>query len=207
MDHEVAIKTHAVERYLLGEMPLSERDDFEEHYFTCTECAEEITSASLLIGEMKTALREIDSAPKTSSPGWLSWLKPQFLVPTFAALLLAVVVGYQNTVVMPDLEAPRSMGSAVILDGRTRGEIPTLAPGAPLRFQISTEDAAGSRLYVELTGASGAAMRKGWISAPATNRALDVFFPGALAAGRYDLIVRDRPAGKELARSTFEITR
>src|SRR5947209_8574665 len=101
MDHEVAIETHAVERYLLGEMPLSERDAFEEHYFACMECAEEIKSASLLMQDMKTALKASGPAPGSSSPGWFSWLRPQVLVPSFAALLLAVVVGYQNQVVMP----------------------------------------------------------------------------------------------------------
>src|SRR4051812_14376426 len=106
MDHEVATKTHAIERYLLGEMPSSERDAFEEHYFECTECAEEIRSASATMREMKAALRELDTARRNSPPGWLSWLKPQMLVPAFAALSLALVVGYQNTVVLPDLKAP-----------------------------------------------------------------------------------------------------
>src|SRR5512146_603736 len=113
MDHEVAAKTHAIERYLLGEMPTSERDAFEEHYFMCAECAEEIRAASTLMRDMKEELREFRAAPKSSSPGWLSWLRPPVLVPTFAALLLAVTVGYQNTVVLPDLKAPRSMGAAV----------------------------------------------------------------------------------------------
>src|SRR5436305_151061 len=111
MDHEVATKTHAVERYLLGEMPSVERDAFEEHYFACTDCAEEVRSASALMRDMKAGLAEIKSAPKSSSPGWLSWMRPQVLAPTFAAILLAVVVGYQNTVVMPDLKAPRSMSA------------------------------------------------------------------------------------------------
>src|SRR5690242_11978137 len=116
MDHEVAAKTHAVERYLLGEMPSSERDAFEEHYFTCELCAEEIRSARLLAPDLKTAVPEGRHARKTPSPGRLSWLKPPFLIPTFAALVLAVVVGYQSLVVMPDLKAPRSMASLLILD-------------------------------------------------------------------------------------------
>src|SRR3954469_1317461 len=124
MDHEVASTTHAVERYLLGEMPSPERDAFEEHYFACTECAEEVRSGSVMVRDMKHVLRDLPPAPKTSSPGWLSWLAPQVLAPAFAAVALAVVVGYQNTVVMPDLKAPRSMGAAIILDGQTRSAGP-----------------------------------------------------------------------------------
>jgi anti-sigma factor RsiW len=205
MDHEVAIKTHAVERYLLGEMPSSERDAFEEHYFACTECAEEVRSASGLMRDMKTALNEIRPAPKTSSPGWLSWWKPQVMVPAFASLLLAMVVGYQNTVVLPDLKAPRSMSSALILDGTTRGAVPSLHAGDPLRFLTALEGVASGPLRVELDSASGSAVRSGEVEAPAANRPLDVYFPGTLAAGRYQLIVRETPGGKELAHSTFEI--
>ena len=205
MDHEVASTTHAVERYLLGEMPSSERDAFEEHYFDCTECAEEMRSASATVREMKQALRDLGSAPKASSPGWLSWLKPPVMVPAFAALALAMVVGYQNTVVMPDLKAPKSMGAAIILDGQTRAAAPTLRIGDPLRFLTALEPEASGPVYVELTRDSGAVVRHGEVAPPAPNRPLDVYFPGTLAPGRYTLVVRDSARGKELARSPFEV--
>ena len=204
MDHEVARTSHAVERYLLGEMPSSERDDFEEHYFECTECAGEIRSASATMRDMKQALRDLESRRRVSSPGWLSWLRPQVMVPTFAALALAVVVGYQNTVVMPDLKAPRSMGTAVILDGQTRGAA-TLHGHDPLRFLTAVEGDTGGQVYVEVTSAPGTVVRKGEVAAPAPNRPLDVYFPGALSAGHYHLVVRATPGGRELSRSSFEI--
>ena len=205
MDHEVAAKTLAVERYLLGEMPASERDTFEEHYFSCAECAEEVRSGSELRRELKAALRELPSRPQVSSPGWFSWFRMPVLVPTFAALAMAVVVGYQNLAVLPDLEAPRSMGAAIILDGQTRASGPTLHAGDPLRFLTAVEADPARALYVELTSTPGKVVRKGEVAAPGPNRPLDVYFPGALAAGRYHLVVRDRPGGRELSRSSFEI--
>lgn len=205
MDHEVAAKTHTIERYLLGEMPASERDAFEEHYFDCTECAEEVRTASALMRDMKSALRERAATPARSSPGWFSWLRMPVLVPTFAAALLAVVVGYQNMVVLPDLEAPQSMTSAVILDGATRGDVPTVRAGDPLQFAIALEAPAAGKLYVELDRASGSRVRAGEVAAPAPGKALDVYFPGALAAGKYQLVARDAPGGRELARSAFEV--
>jgi len=205
MDHEVAIQTHAVERYLLGEMPTSERDAFEEHYFTCAECGDGVRAASALIGELKRSLRERGAAPKSSSPGWLSWLRPQILAPTFAALLLAVVVGYQNTVVVPDLEAPRSMTSAVILDGPTRGDAPEIREGEPLHFLAPLDGAKSARLYVELEEGSGSKVRAGVVAAPGAHKPLDVYFPGELNAGRYQIVIREGPGGRELARNTFEV--
>jgi anti-sigma factor RsiW len=205
MDHEVATTTHAVERYLLGEMPTSEREEFEEHYFSCADCAEDVRTASALVRDLRTELRERRTAPKTSSTGWLSWLRPPVLVPTFAALTLLVVVGYQNAVVMPDLKAPRSMASAMILDGTTRGEVPILRQSEPLHFKTAVEGASAPRLYVELDTESGSRVRSGVVAAPPRNQALDLYFPGSLSAGPYDLVVRDGEGGKELARSRFGI--
>jgi anti-sigma factor RsiW len=205
MDHEVASTTHAVERYLLGEMPSPERDDFEEHYFACPECAEGVRSASMMVRDIKQVLPDLGPAPKASSPGWLSWLKPQVMLPAFAALSLAVVVGYQNTVLMPDLKAPRSMGAAITLDGLTRGAAPALRAGDPLRFVTAVEASGGGHVYVELLRASGAVVRHGEVAAPPANTPLDVYFPGTLAPGKYQLVVRDSPGGKELARSSFDV--
>jgi anti-sigma factor RsiW len=48
MEHDEAEKSQAVERYLLGELPVTEREAFEEHYFSCPECAEEVRAGLLL---------------------------------------------------------------------------------------------------------------------------------------------------------------
>lgn len=206
MDHEVAASTHAIERYLLGEMPATERDAFEEHYFSCAECATEIRSASELMREMKAALAEHESRPKVSPPSRISWFRIPVLVPTFAAVTLAVVVGYQNLAVLPDLEAPRSMSSAaLILDGRTRSDVPAIQAGDPLRFLTAVDGAASGRLFVEVLNSAGSPVRGGDVAAPPAGRPLDVLFPGSLRAGRYDLVVRDGKGGREVTRSTFEI--
>ena len=53
MTHQRAVESMASERYLLGEMSDEERDLFEEHYFECSECAEDIRAAE----RMRTAVR------------------------------------------------------------------------------------------------------------------------------------------------------
>ena len=49
MDHREAIESQAVERYLLKEFSASERDEFEEHYFGCGECASDLRSTSAFL--------------------------------------------------------------------------------------------------------------------------------------------------------------
>ncbi len=203
MDHEVAHKTQAVERYLLGEMPLEEREAFEEHYFACEDCAEGVRVGSAMARDFKRVLREgVPARPSL----WSSWLKLPSLVPSAAALCLAVVVGYQNMTVLPELRAPRTIGAAVILDGQTRSGLPKVNVGDPLRFEMALDGlTAADRLRVELDGASGQTIRAGNVSAPPAKQPLDVFFPGTLDPGRYSLVIRETPGGKEVARSSFEI--
>jgi len=202
MDHEVAHKTQAVERYLLGEMPLEEREAFEEHYFSCRECAEDLRAGSALTRDLKQVLR--DGLPERASL-W-SWLKAPVLVPACAAVFLGAVVGYQNLAVLPELKAPRAIGAPVVLDGQTRSALPQVGAGNPLRFQMALDGVpAVRRLRVELDGSAGQKIEGGEIPAPQTNQPLDVFFPGTLEPGRYALVVREGPGGKEVARSSFEI--
>ena len=90
MDHEQAVLTLAVERYLLDEMPPSERDGFEEHYFECVECGESLRAASQFLEDAKQVWAvngqafvtdaESQRTPETKSTSWtwLSWLQPQF---------------------------------------------------------------------------------------------------------------------------------
>ena len=108
MDHNVAHETQAVERYLLGEMPLEERDAFEEHYFACQDCAEQVRAGASLTSDLKRVLRE--GIPARTAP-WASWLRWPVLAPACAAMFLAVVVGYQNLAVLPAQERPTGLAA------------------------------------------------------------------------------------------------
>lgn len=39
MSHDEAVRSFAVEKYLLEELSVKSRDEFEEHLFDCQECA------------------------------------------------------------------------------------------------------------------------------------------------------------------------
>jgi hypothetical protein len=203
MNHEVANKTQAVERYLLGEMPLEERDAFEEHFFVCRECADSVRAGSVLTRDFRRVLGE--GVPPRKSV-WSSWLQWPVLVPACAAMLLAAVVGYQNLAVLPGLRAPRAMSSVLVLDGQTRSGLPRLAVGEPLRFQMALDgQTTAGPLRAELDGASGQTIAAGPVPAPEARQPLDVYFPGTLEPGRYTVVVREEPGGREIARSSFEI--
>jgi len=128
MDHSEALREMAVERYLLNELSLDERDALEEHFFDCPECALDVRAAAAFLNEAKTQLPELiaglpESAqhasekPATKPNRWISWWRPAFALPAFAALLL--VVGYQNLVSFPEL--------------RSAANQPRLLPWVPMR--------------------------------------------------------------------------
>jgi len=88
------------ERYFLNELDPSARDEFEEHYFNCPECAVNVYAAALLVEEIESGAipdprpNPVLAPPIPTPPGWLAWLRPTFVVPVMAMLL--AVVGYQG---------------------------------------------------------------------------------------------------------------
>jgi hypothetical protein len=218
MDHNLAHETYAAERYLLGEMSSEERDEFEEHFFGCRMCGENVEASTIFVENVKAVFH--DESLKTSPAAkraWHRWTWPRWsslrlpvMVPSLAALLLAGVVTYQNSVVIPQLLTPQSMAAPLILDGETRGSsLPQITHGTPLRFEMVLVHATASdHVLVNLLDTAGQIVRSGSVETPSGDHPLDVYFPGQLKPGRYSLVARSAfgaDAGQELARNQFEI--
>ena len=76
MEHAEAQESHAAGRYILDEMSESERDGFEEHYFGCAICAEDVIAGTRLMDSGRAIARETASvvpiAPRRSP--LLTWM-------------------------------------------------------------------------------------------------------------------------------------
>ncbi len=209
MKHEFAVATHAVERYLIGDMPAEERDAFEEHYFSCQDCAEDLRVTACFIENAKIVWR--DEAQKPFRPSFLDWMRVKWLSPAVGALAAAAlaVVVFQNTVTIPALNAPRAL-PAVVLDLTSRAAVPRLSPADPLHFVIAVERPANSaEVSVELSAESGRVLRSGVVPAPGAGQPIDVYFPGTLKVGRYIITIRSLRDGRpeeQIARTIFAVT-
>ena len=101
MDHTAVVREKTTERYLLNELEPKVRDEFEEHYFDCPECAQDVSAGSLFVEHSKLVLGEspapmpIRVAARPARGGIFAWLRPAFAVPALALLL--AVVGYQKS--------------------------------------------------------------------------------------------------------------
>lgn len=98
MDHGEAVRSQAVEKYLLGELDGAARDQFEEHFFDCGACAEDIRTGLLLVDNAAAELRssrlearEAAREGKHSSRDWFrfpSW-QGALVMPVLALLAVS----------------------------------------------------------------------------------------------------------------------
>lgn len=117
MDHLEAKRLHASEKYVLGELSAEQRDAYEEHYFDCAECAEDVKATLTFVSAGREVFREEPvpaySAPKEPArrPRSASWLRPLIAVPAMAALLL--VVGYYTRSSKPQIGVITAPGQSL----------------------------------------------------------------------------------------------
>jgi len=58
MDHNEAVRMHAAEKYILGELSPVLREEYEEHFFACVACALEVKAAAAFVDNACDVLRQ-----------------------------------------------------------------------------------------------------------------------------------------------------
>jgi hypothetical protein len=231
MQHEDAIRTQAAERYLLGEMSLAERDEYEDHYFSCDACGHELSATAAFVANARVVLAaapgadERDAGTRTVRPGSDSWwgrllAASQVLVPALgvAVVVLAAVVGYQRLAVIPELRqqlAERDAAQAVptvALRSAARGAGPRLQVGPSDAFAVLQADVFAERAvttYIAtLVNAEDREHFRTALGAPEIGMPVTLLIPVRdLAPGEYTLVFQDDPAGSEAGRFSFSLER
>jgi hypothetical protein len=222
MDHKLVAAQQMTERYLLNELDPAARDEFEEHYFNCTECAADVHAAALLVERIRGGAipdPELHPAPVPPSPtpsAWLAWLRPAFVVPVMAMLL--AVVGYQNLVTYPQLarqlNSPQVLAWAPVNLDTYGSEGPTISAQPGRAFLLLVRIPPGgvySKYTADLYNPAG---KLEWsfafaIPASSTQDQWPLLVPGAnREAGRYKLVVQGITASgesKDGAQTSFEL--
>jgi len=210
MDHSESIRLMAAEKYLLGELTPELREQFEEHFFDCQECALDVRAGAALVEHNKVVLSEPVAvslervlAPARAKPGWFGWLRPALVVPVLAALL--VVIGYQNLVTYPQLKqmasSPQILPWASI-NVSTRGTNTTqISPhpgqGFHLLVNIPPESRYTSYTF-DLSSPSGRLEWSRTIPAASSDDARSIYVPGTnQEEGKYTLAVSGKTAAGE----------
>ncbi|PYU52232.1 MAG: hypothetical protein DMG48_07465 [Acidobacteria bacterium] len=209
MDHNGAIRLQAAVKYVLGELSQAQRDEYEEHYFDCAECAVDIKALATFADTAREVLRQekannLALAPGTARPAWLRWLQPVVAVPAFAALLL--IITYQNTVTIPRERQDASSGAAqLFVSSRapkmavTRGDDDIAkysvrqGQSLPLKFDFTPKRSFDA--YVcQLQDESGRAALQVRVPGSFTNKELNLVVPASsVKHGRYTLVFTGDP--------------
>ncbi|HWR15367.1 MAG TPA: zf-HC2 domain-containing protein [Terriglobales bacterium] len=223
MDHSEAIQMQAAERYLLGELSAEQRDQFEEHFFGCMECASDIRNGAVLLDNARHVLTHEAApmqtvlVPTTGTRGWLAWLRPAW---GFAAavVVLAGVLSYQNLVTIPSLKRstsqPQTLASfsLVTAGSRSGGAAEILAPkDRPFGLYIDIPAKESFAYYtVDLQTESGQRPVRVQVSAEQAKDTVQILIPaGAIEPGNATLVVEghagQNPAATEIARYPLTI--
>ena len=156
MQHSQIVQDHLIEQYLLNEMPAPARDEFEEHFFDCRDCATQLKATAAFLDATREELRRahLQRVTATQQPPsligsrlkiwWQRLLTPGFAFATTAACLL--VIGYQNVIVNPalhneiaTLQSPEVVPTLSLIGAASRGggtPSVTLTPSRAVVLQV-----------------------------------------------------------------------
>jgi hypothetical protein len=222
MDHTAVVRQKMTEKYLLHELESELRDEFEEHYFDCPECAVDLSAGAQFVAQSKVILAEsAQSIPVRSAShpaprhhGWLAWLRPSFAAPALALLL--AVIGYQNLVTYPRIQSeinqPQVLPAASVNFGTWgAGAPPTAVPDGKglLLFVRIPPDSAYARYTADLYNPGGKLEGSFTIVPAAGQDQWPVMVPGIRRqAGTYTMAVHGLTAAgtsKDLGHTSFEL--
>jgi len=207
MNHDEAIQLKAAEKYLLGELSAELRDQYEDHYFGCAECAREVRTGAVFIDNARDVLGSgfvaeagAKHQPARSGGWWTALLRPAFAIPALALLLL--VAGYQNAVTIPHLktalsqsDVAQTLPSFSLISENSRGGAPlaiSVPAGKPFSFFVDIPPKGSYASYAcEFRTESGTPELSLNISADEAKRTVQLLIPaGRLAPGKHVLVVR-----------------
>ena len=193
MTHEQALETHAAERYLLGEMSELERYRFEEHFFGCDACAEDMRLGHQLQAQAPALFEARPAA--APAPVRSAGSRARRLAPWAAAAVLALALVYQDRVADAPGVPVDSRSQAfepVALRPATRGAIqnvPLPPSGESLALALDVNiGAQGDALTYTLAGDDGSTILAGQARVPAPGTPLVVVIPAAPLDQGYHLI-------------------
>jgi hypothetical protein len=202
MDHKESVAKKMAESYLLDELTPDDRDAFEEHYFSCPECAKDVKAGAMLVANLKEVLDvepalQVVSAPARTRPGWFARLQPAYAMA--AALALAVVL-YQNVVTIPKLQEQASSNVPQALSGfmvRAQSRGPETAnvqvePKQPFVLYIDIPPSDNFASYTfEVQSEDGARQFSTPVPAEAAKEAVQLYVSGGLLKpGKYVVVLR-----------------
>jgi hypothetical protein len=197
------------------------REQFEDHFFGCLECAQDVRAGAVFVDGARDILRvEGNRAParvglqQPSNSWWASLLRPAVLVPVMA--LLVLFAAYQNIFVIPGLSravsesnTPQTLQSfsLVTANSRAGGAVSITVPqNKPFTLFVDIPPDNQFTFYTcDLQTESGTLVVSSKVLAADAKETVQLLIPPSrLGVGKYVLIVRGHTSNAE---TSSEVTR
>jgi hypothetical protein len=229
MDHAEATRLKATEKYFLGEFSPEEREAYEDHFFSCAECAADVKSTAKLMDNAREFFRKESATQRVSNressersnwfAGLLQMARPAYAMAAVAVLVL--VIGYQNFVTIPQLkqgttDSVQPLTSYSLVTSGSRGGndlVFNVHPKSPFGLYVDIPTNSKFVSYVaEVQTENGQSRFSVRIPAEQARETVQLLIPASiLASGRYNLVIRgsntadQNGAGEEIARYPFSL--
>jgi hypothetical protein len=206
MTHEEAVEKRTAERYILGELAEPERDQFEEHFFECIDCADDIRTLSLLkegtraVGPASPVPARAAEQVRSWTEKWtLWWFRPGLAFATIGALAAtASFTSWQNLQLRQQV-GPQSV-SSVMLRPETRGvasQVDVSQTGTFILLEADLPGASGRLTWQVQDTRDSHKVGEGSGAAPEAGASFKVLLPSSsMDAGTYRLTVRSSDGTK-----------
>lgn len=222
MDHAEATNMKAAERYTLGDLSVSEVEEFERHFFDCPQCSEELRILSVLQENARAVFIEQNSTPSSTiaaQPVVAERAKRRFswqvaFAPAMVLLIVGVFAGYE--IGEGRAGGPQSLNAYPLYAASRGAETVVSVPAGAKFFTVYMDrtwdaDFSSYRAVVRddaPAGQTGAERVSLPIPAPAQGRLIQVLFPAkSLAAGRYVLTILGKDtSGAESKAADYSFT-
>lgn len=221
MEHEEAIRSHAAERYVAHDLSPADQDAFEEHFFDCQECAEEVRWELIFTANVRSVSREQRAEPQPAPvphpagpwEKWRAWLRPRpALAFSFAAnFVLAAGLGFVLLTNIHEPVGPR-FTQPYFAPGPTKGarDVHAIPRGETVyAVRFPAPGAAIPSYSYEILDAAGKPESSGRLKAPASEEgSMYLQVPlRRLPLGVHTLVVRGGPDGEIVSWSRFQTSR
>jgi hypothetical protein len=217
MNHSEVVESQALAKYLLGELSVELREEYEEHFFSCPECSRELSTAAEFLAASRQVLSEAPVPERKAayvrpapSPRF-SWLNPWLAGPVLAGLL--ALIAYQNLVTIPRLAqstAPQVLPMYSLITANTRGEggrVFSVAPGQPFGVYVDVPvEKAYSVYLLRLESPRGSSPLRSLTAAEAQKTQVVTLHPDG-QAGKYAIVISGLPDASANPSSATELAR
>lgn len=221
-EHVFSDREHAAERYLLGEMNDADRERYEEHFFSCAECAEDVRTTAAFLDDVRSHVAPAGASgtrpAQSATVVAFDRARPRTLLSFFwplpagaavAATLLVAVLGYQGMTLAglkrsiaaePGIEA---VASYFLPASRGEGPKITVSPDQRrIRFRFSGAFDAFPFYRVEIRDSAERAVESAVLPAPAAGDELQIdVLTARLPSGTYTVLI----TGIESANATSSL--